>query len=96
MDEKEHPCSGLYPYTAAPYTTIGIGERHTGQACVLRSLTATMIYTCYDKIYTVLGTGRAPPGQPGPRAPPAWYQALPEQAQKACLLGALLENWSGR
>jgi hypothetical protein len=31
MDEKEHPCSGLYPYTAAPYTTIGIGERHTGQ-----------------------------------------------------------------
>jgi hypothetical protein len=38
MDEKEHPCSGLYPYTAAPYTTIGIGERHTGQACVLGSL----------------------------------------------------------
>ena len=48
-----------------------------------------MVYTCYDKIYTVLGIGRAPPGLPGPRAPPAWYQALPEQAQKACLLGAL-------
>jgi hypothetical protein len=48
-----------------------------------------MIYTCYDKIYTVPGIGRAPPGLPGPRAPPAWYQALPEQAQKACLLGAL-------
>jgi hypothetical protein len=49
-----------------------------------------MIYTCYDKIYTVLGIGRAPPGLPGPRAPPAWYQALPEQAQEACLLGALV------
>jgi hypothetical protein len=36
--KKEHPCSGLYPYTAASYTTIGIGERHTGQACVLGSL----------------------------------------------------------
>jgi hypothetical protein len=48
-----------------------------------------MVYICYDKIYTVLGIGRAPPGLPGPRAPPAWYQALPEQAQKACLLGAL-------
>ena len=51
--------------------------------------TATTIYTCYDKIYTVPGIGRAPSGLPGPRAPPAWYQALPEQAQKACLLGAL-------
>jgi hypothetical protein len=51
-----------------------------------------MIYTYYDKIYTVPGTGRAPPGLPGPRAPPAWYQALPEQAQKACLLGALLSQ----
>src|ERR1700733_9817319 len=49
-----------------------------------------MVYTCYDKIYTVLGIGHAPPCLPGPRAPPAWYQALPEQAQKACLLGALL------
>jgi hypothetical protein len=49
-----------------------------------------MVYTCYDKIYTVLSIGRAPPGLPGPRAPPAWYQALPEQAQKACLLGALV------
>jgi hypothetical protein len=48
-----------------------------------------MVYTYYDKIYTVLGIGRAPPGLPGPRAPPAWYQALPKQAQKACLLGAL-------
>jgi hypothetical protein len=48
-----------------------------------------MIYTYYDKIYTVPGIGRAPPGLPGLRTPPAWYQALPEQAQKACLLGAL-------
>ena len=46
-----------------------------------------MVYTCYDKIYNVLGIARAPPGLPGPRAPPAWYQALPEQAQKACLVG---------
>jgi hypothetical protein len=52
--------------------------------------TATMIYTYYDKIYTVPGIGHAPPGLPGPKAPPAWYQALPEQAQKACLLGALI------
>jgi hypothetical protein len=52
-----------------------------------------MVYTCYDKVYTVLGIGRAPPGLPGPRAPPAWYQALPEQAQKACLLGALSLVW---
>jgi hypothetical protein len=29
--KKEHPCSGLYPYTAASYTKIGLGERHTGQ-----------------------------------------------------------------
>jgi len=50
-----------------------------------------MIYTYYNKIYTVPGIGRAPPGLPGLRAPSAWYQALPEQAQKACLLGALAE-----
>jgi hypothetical protein len=36
-----------------------------------------MIYTYYDKIYTILGIGRAPPG---PRAPRAWYQAFLEQA----------------
>jgi hypothetical protein len=42
MDEKEHPCSGLYPCTAASYTTIGIGGRHTGQACVLGSLLQTV------------------------------------------------------
>jgi hypothetical protein len=40
--KKEHPCSGLYPSTAAVYTTIGIGERHTGHACVLGSLTTTV------------------------------------------------------
>jgi hypothetical protein len=54
-----------------------------------------MIYTYYDKIYTVPGIGRAPSGLPGPRAPPAWYQALPEQAQKACLLGALTLSLEG-
>jgi hypothetical protein len=48
-----------------------------------------MICIYYDKIYTVPGIGRAQPGLPGLRAPSAWYQALPEQAQKACLLGAL-------
>jgi hypothetical protein len=36
--------------------------------------TAITIYTYYDKIYTVPGIGRAPPGK----------------AQKACLLGALV------
>jgi hypothetical protein len=47
-----------------------------------------MIYTYYDKIHTVPGIGRAPLGLPGPRALPAWYQALPEQAQKGLLVGS--------
>jgi hypothetical protein len=43
--EREYPCSRLYLYTAASYTTIGIGERHTGQACVLGSLMIAILET---------------------------------------------------
>jgi hypothetical protein len=42
--KKEHPCSELYPSTAAAYTIIGIGERHTGQACVLGSLVGKNVF----------------------------------------------------
>ena len=51
-----------------------------------------MAYTCYDKIYTVLGIGAPHQAYQAPRAPADLVQALPEQAQKACLLGALIER----
>jgi hypothetical protein len=38
IEEKGASVLQAIPSTAASYTTIGIGERHTGQACVLGSL----------------------------------------------------------
>jgi hypothetical protein len=43
MDKKGASLLRANPSTATAYTIIGIGERHTGQACVLRSLDAAGI-----------------------------------------------------
>jgi hypothetical protein len=38
IKKREHPLPRSIPSMAAVYTTIGIGKRHTGQACVLGPL----------------------------------------------------------
>jgi hypothetical protein len=44
MEEEGASLLRAIPYTAASYTTIGIGERHTDQACVLGSLGGDTTY----------------------------------------------------